>query len=194
MKKIGLLLNLLYGFLRFRRWSIYISPGARVYGLKHISIGMKFGAGKHFWMEAIDNYQNEKYSPKIIIGNNVSLSDFCHISAINQITIKDNVLIGSKVHITDHYHGNYGSDDNAISPDTSPIARPLHSPGGVEIGKNVWVGDGVIILPNVTIGDGAVVGANSVVNNDVPSNSIVAGAPARVVKKYKGGIWYATKD
>jgi len=57
------------------------------------------------------------------------------------------------------------------------IARP------VTIGNNCWITTRCIILPGVTIGDNCVIGAGSVVNIDIPSNSIVMGNPAKVVGK-----------
>lgn len=50
------------------------------------------------------------------------------------------------------------------------------------IGHDVWIGSGCIIRQGVTIGDGAVIGANSFVNKDVPSYTIVAGTPAAPLK------------
>ena len=47
----------------------------------------------------------------------------------------------------------------------------------------MWIGTGVVVTKGVTIGDGAIVGANSVVTNDVPPFTIVAGIPARAIKK-----------
>ena len=64
------------------------------------------------------------------------------------------------------------------------VERDLHSKGAVVIGKNVWIGDKVSILSGVTIGDNAVIGANSVVTKSVPEGCIVAGVPARVIKKW----------
>jgi acetyltransferase-like isoleucine patch superfamily enzyme len=55
--------------------------------------------------------------------------------------------------------------------------------GNVIIGNDVWVGDGAVILSGVNIGDGAVIGARSVVTKDVPAYGIVAGNPARLIKK-----------
>lgn len=51
----------------------------------------------------------------------------------------------------------------------------------VEIGHDVWVGQGVIILPNVKIGTGAVLAASAVVTQDVPPYTIVGGIPAKVI-------------
>lgn len=52
----------------------------------------------------------------------------------------------------------------------------------VNIGDNVWIGENVCILLGVSIGDGCIIAANSVVNRDVLDNSMVAGAPAKVIK------------
>jgi len=55
--------------------------------------------------------------------------------------------------------------------------------GPIVIEDDVWIGAGVIILPNITIGQGAVVGAGAVVTKDVPPWTIVAGVPARPLKR-----------
>lgn len=58
---------------------------------------------------------------------------------------------------------------------------------GIVIEDGAWIGAGAVILDGVRIGRGSVVGANSVVTRDVPSRSLVAGAPARVIKYLAGG-------
>ena len=55
-------------------------------------------------------------------------------------------------------------------------ARPI------TVGNNVWIGAGVNVLPGVTIGDNCVIGAGSVVNRDIPANSLAVGNPCRVVR------------
>jgi acetyltransferase-like isoleucine patch superfamily enzyme len=65
----------------------------------------------------------------------------------------------------------------------------LHLP--ITVGSNVFIGSDSIILPGVSIGDNSVVGAGSVVTKDVPTGTVVAGCPARVVKsvdEYKRGV------
>lgn len=53
----------------------------------------------------------------------------------------------------------------------------------IKIGNHVWIGTNAIILKGVTIGDNAVIAAGAVVTKDVPSNCIVAGVPAKIIKK-----------
>jgi acetyltransferase-like isoleucine patch superfamily enzyme len=108
----------------------------------------------------------------------VNIGEYCHITAINKITIGNGVLTGRWVTITDNSHGK--TDKNSFS--IPPAKRALYSAGAVIIEDNVWIGDKVTILPNVHIGKNAVIGANSVVTKDIPENSVVAGIPAKVVK------------
>ena len=52
----------------------------------------------------------------------------------------------------------------------------------IKVGNNVWIGGNAIVLPGVTIGDNVVIGAGSVVNKDIPSNSVAVGNPCKVIK------------
>ena len=62
-----------------------------------------------------------------------------------------------------------------------PVDLPLK--GDTVIGNDVWIGQNAVILPGVHIGDGAIIGANSVVGSDIDPYTIVAGNPARVLRK-----------
>ena len=57
------------------------------------------------------------------------------------------------------------------------------SEGPTRIGDNVWCGANVVITSGVTVGERCVIGSNSVVTHDLPSHSLAAGAPARVLKR-----------
>jgi acetyltransferase-like isoleucine patch superfamily enzyme len=118
----------------------------------------------------------------LTVGSNCHLGDNVHIVATESVTIGDNCLMASKVFISDTTHGKYHGDDQS-QPDTDPNLRPLHS-RAVVIGANVWIGENVCVLSGVTVGDGAIISANAVVTHDVPAATIVAGVPARVIKKW----------
>ena len=156
-----------------------ISKPYSLHNVQYISIGNNFSSLYNLRLEAFDEYYGELFSPQIIIGNNVSINSDCHIGCINKITIGDNVLIASKVYISDHNHGSISSIDRGIAP----YLRPLSSKGAIIIEENVWIGEGVCILSGVTIGENSIVGANSVVNKNIPANCVVAGAPAKIIKK-----------
>ena len=148
-------------------------------GLKYVSIGKNFKIDVGGIIEAWDSHNEVKYSPTIIIGDNVSLGKNCHIGCINEIRIDDNVLIGSNVLIIDHNHGLKDFSDISIPPNN----RRLSSSGPIHIKKNVWIGEKVSILAGVTIGENTIIGANSVVTSDIPQNCVACGVPARVIKQ-----------
>lgn len=72
----------------------------------------------------------------------------------------------------------------SLRPDRFPAAHVAARP--VRIGRNVWIGFGVCVLPGVTIGEGSIVGARSVVVDDVPPYSVIAGNPARLIRTLDG--------
>lgn len=65
----------------------------------------------------------------------------------------------------------------------APTIEDLPLKGDTIIGNDVWIGQNATILPGVHIGDGAIIGANSVVGSDVEAYTIVAGNPARLIRK-----------
>lgn len=69
------------------------------------------------------------------------------------------------------------SEDNLIIPD------PYNKKGDTIVGNDVWIGSDALIMPGVTIGSGAVIGARSVVTKNIEPYTIVAGVPARTIKK-----------
>ena len=149
-----------------------------IYGLKYVSVGDDFYSASGLVLEAYDRHLESTYSPEIIIGDNVRIGNDCHIGCINKIIISNNVLIASKVFITDHFHGDTSVDSLKIPPNF----RKVISKGPVIIEDNVWIGEGVVIMPNVRIGRNAIVGANAVVTKDVPENTVIGGNPARIIK------------
>lgn len=149
-------------------------------GSRRIRIGERTSIQAYGVLGAWERYgKDEHYEPEIIIGNDCNIGEFCHITAINKITIGDGLLTGCFVYIGDNAHGGLSVEEANIPP----IKRHLTSKGEIKIGRNVWIGDKVTILGGVTIGDNVIIGAGSIVTHDIPSNSMAAGAPAKVVKE-----------
>jgi lipopolysaccharide O-acetyltransferase len=188
------------GFIRLVRDTLLtriITPQARlirypyyIRGKTYIQIGKEFTSGVGLRMDAFGTRKHQ-----ILIGDRVQLGDYCHIGAIESIVIGDDVLIASKVFISDHNHGNYGVGSDTSPPNTTPYSRPLSS-SAINIEKNVWIGESVHILAGVTVGEGSVIGAGSVVTRSVPPYSIAAGSPARVIKEYdfSGKRWIKVSE
>ncbi|NOR68330.1 MAG: transferase [Methylomarinum sp.] len=150
-----------------------------------IYTGSKIRIGDFCWIESVDYYHNQSFSPVIHISDNVTIADFVHISAIKHIFIGAGTLIGSKVYIGDHSHGNYKNKIKwEYEKNVLPALRPLADESDIIIGKNCWIGDGAILLAGSEIGDNCVIGANSVLKGKFLANSLIAGAPAKLKKKF----------
>ena len=92
------------------------------------------------------------------------------------ITIEDDVLIGSGVHI---YTTNHNYSDRL-----KPISIQGSTVKDVVIGRESWIGANAVILPGVTIGQGSVIAAGSVVTKNVGAYTLVGGVPARIIKTF----------
>lgn len=167
----------------FGRIDINVVPGGRIGGVKYMQIGTDFTAARGLWLEAIDSYAHtgQTFTPKLVIGDRVNVGEYVHIGCNNYVEIGDDVLMGSKIYITDHNHGVYrgGASD---SPEIPPVDRCLTEGEHVVIGNRCWIGEFVTILPGVTIGEGSIIGSHSTVTHNIPANSIAVGTPARVMK------------
>lgn len=114
-------------------------------------------------------YENSK----IVIGNSVSANNNVFICAANCIEIGSSTLIGERVTIMDH-------EAHGVRPD---MRSQIGEIGYVKIGKNVWIGNNVIILKNTSVGDNSIVAAGAVVSGHFPSNVIIGGIPAKVIRQ-----------
>ena len=98
-----------------------------------------------------------------------------HNTVIGPVTIGSHVNLAQGVVVTALNH-NFA--DSSLRIDQQGVSTQP-----VTIGDDVWVGANVVILPGVTVGSHVVVAAGAVVTKDVPSNSLVAGVPAKVIKE-----------
>ena len=107
----------------------------------------------------------------IKIGKRVFINAGCQFQDQGGIEIGDDVLIGPQTIIA------------TLNHDPDPEKRGGMFAKSVKIGNKVWLGARVTICPGVTIGEGAIVGAGAVVTKDVPPRTVVAGVPAKVIKR-----------
>ncbi|WP_295153811.1 DapH/DapD/GlmU-related protein [uncultured Brachyspira sp.] len=110
------------------------------------------------------------FGRNIKIGKNVFFNCGCSFQDRGGITIGDNVFIGMNVIISTLNHG------------IDLKERSITYPSKVTIGNNVWIGSGANILGGVTIGDNSIIAAGALINKDVPSNVIVGGIPAKIIR------------
>lgn len=148
-------------------------------GKRFISVNKGFTTGYGCRIEAYP--KNNKKT--LFFGKNFQMNDYVHITAMESVIIGENVLLASKIYISDCSHGNYGGNEEHSSPLEIPKDRKMYTKK-VVIGDNVWLGEFVSVLPGVKIGNGTIVGANSVVSKDLPENVIAVGTPAKPIKKY----------
>ena len=113
------------------------------------------------------------YGTNLRLGSNVYFNFNCVVLDVMPVTIGANTLIGPAVQIYTATH----------PLDAAERRRGLEAAKPVSIGADVWIGGGAILCPGVTIGDRAVIGAGSVVTRDVPADTVVAGNPARVIRR-----------
>lgn len=122
----------------------------------------------------------------ISIGKYSQLGPGSTVRSVNSVRIGDYCAISTNVIITDNNSHPVNPYDRLILQ-TTPMGSRLRSwsfsdNAPIIIGNNCWIGENSRICKGVVIGDGAVIAANSVVTKDVPSNSIAAGNPARIVR------------
>jgi acetyltransferase-like isoleucine patch superfamily enzyme len=160
---------------------VYLGKDCVIMGHGHIHLEGRFVALARNRIEAIDRHGAHRFTPRLHIGDGVSMEYDCHIGCVNEVRIGSRVLMASRVYISDHAHGGTQAEDLMLPPN----ARPVISKGPVIIEDEVWLGEGVAVMPGVRIGRSSIIGANAVVTRDIPPFSVAVGSPARVIKTLK---------
>ena len=153
-----------------------------------LHFGKGVAIGKYSYFLPLKRFRGTEYTPSIVIGDGCGIGIRNSFAAIDRIEIGNQVLFAGYVHITDHSHG-------YEDPDTPISRQPLVSKGPVVIEDQCWLGFGCEVLSGVHIGKHSVVAARAVVTKDVPPYCVVAGNPARIVKRYnpESGRWEPVK-
>lgn len=113
------------------------------------------------------------YGQNTYIGDYVFLNVLCTILDCNEVHIGEHVMVGPCVQIYTAAH----------MLEAAPRIQGWEIAKSIVIEDNVWLGGGAILLPGVRVGRNAVVGAGSVVSRDVPADTVVAGNPARLIRR-----------
>ena len=159
-----------------------------VEGARYIVIKKEVFIKPNAWFLALNQFDSNSTDTKLSLGEGTYIGRNAHIVSLKSIRIGKNVLMGDNVYIADNFH-------RFDRVDLPYKEQGVGFKAEVEIGDGTWIGENVCIISS-TIGKQCVVGANSLVINDVPDYSMVAGTPARVIKKYNHVTksWERTKD
>ncbi|WP_324035430.1 acyltransferase [Aeromonas caviae] len=147
----------------------YIGRPIYLSGLKFFHFGNKVRIYPNARIEAFKNSQ-------FIIEDNVSIGQGLHLICAREVTIGTGTTISANVFISDVDH-TFDNIDFHVMQQPLKIAKTY-------IGPNSFIGYGAVILPGTQLGASCVVGANSVVKGVFGDYCMLAGSPARIIKRY----------
>ncbi len=152
-------------------------PQGAIFGDPWISVGAHTLIGTHVSISA-GFVPGLELGPDVIvrIGASCSIGRGSHIVGHQSISIGDDVFTGPYVYITDQNH-TYAEID-------APIGRQWPENSAVEIGDGCWLGTGAIVLPGTKLGRNVAVAGGAVVRGEFPDNCVIAGVPAKIVRRY----------
>jgi acetyltransferase-like isoleucine patch superfamily enzyme len=146
-------------------------------------VGVRIGRGTAVYMGSLFDVGQ---CGRITLGDYV-LVNGARFICDSEITVGDHCLISWNAVFMDTYRVPSHPGERRREIEQAVLRSPRRLGGDVEarpihIGNNVWIGFDSCVLPGVSIGEGSIVGARSVVSDDVPPYTVVAGNPARVIR------------
>lgn len=162
-------------FKKFGKRSLIIKPD-RLIGTSSIELGEYVRILHHLRMETITKWREQTFTPKLSIGDYTTIEQNCHIIAADELIIGKNVTISANVFISDTEHA-YEKVDTHIHQQDLRVKK-------TSIGDYCFIGYGAVIQAGTVLGRHCVVGSNAVVKGVFDDYSVIAGVPAKVVKKY----------
>jgi carbonic anhydrase/acetyltransferase-like protein (isoleucine patch superfamily) len=152
--------------------AIVISP-FRVDGGRNVVLGRRSFVQRGAWLYCVGQAGRPA---RLRLGDEVELGYNNHIAAVGEVVIEDHVLTANNVYISDNQH-------EFADIGTPIMHQPVRFTGAVRIGAGSWIGENACIV-GASLGRNCVVGANAVVTRDVPDYCVVAGIPARIIRRY----------
>lgn len=186
--------GLLRGLFLTRR-KLVMGRGARITGLSNLSIGGGLvRLEEHCRIECVSrdgvhlgrNFKLGAFSRIIAsgtlanlgkgirIGDNVGIGEFAYIGGAGGVEIGDDTIIGQYFSVHPENH--------VFSDPSRPIREQGITRQGITIGPGCWIGSKVTVIDGVTVGGNSVIAAGSVVTKCFPSNSVIGGVPARLLR------------
>ncbi len=165
---------LIYSFIDLI-FPLFFIPQARQLFLS--ILGAHIGRGSMLMKVSFFNWHHK--GPKgLKIGNESFIGDLTLIDLYDNVTIENQVTIAQRVTILTHMNVGYKNH---------PLQRVFHKKSQqVVLKKGCVVGASSTILPGITIGEKSFVAAGSVVTKNVPAYTLVAGVPAKIIRKFEG--------
>lgn len=141
---------------------------------------IEMGESVRIWyfsrIEGVSSYNDKRFSPRIILHDNVSIQQNLHLTCANKVEIGPNTAIAANVTITDIHH--------PYTDVSIPIEIQDIEVNPVAIGADCKIYNNAVILPGTVIGRHCTIGANSVVSGHYPDFCVIVGSPARIVRRY----------
>lgn len=155
---------------------------------EYIELGKEVLIWRGCRIEAIESYGGRRFHPRISFGDRTSFQQGCHIIAAGQLSIGHDCTFSVGVLVTDNDHKYEAVGKNVL-------AQPLVV-RATRIGQNCFIGAGAVIQAGTQLGDHCIVGANAVVRGSFPDHSVIAGVPARIIKRRnpETGEWQKTNN
>jgi acetyltransferase-like isoleucine patch superfamily enzyme len=175
-------------FGKMGRGACLLFPQGAIYNEHHIHIGAETLVGPNTCITAgMAPGQEMPTDPVVSIGSRCIIGRGSHIVGHWCIEIGDDIQTGPYVYITDQNH--------TYTDPVEPIGRQWPTEAAVRIGSGSWLGANVVVLPGAQIGAHVVVAAGAVVRGTIPDRCVVAGVPARIVRRWVDGQgWVDEKD
>lgn len=160
----------------------------RLINPQNIKLGESVRIYKDSRIETVESWGNVIFKPEILIGNRTTFEQRLHLICASKVKIGDDVVFSADVMITDNNHS-YNEVNKSV------MYQPLEVKETI-VGDYCFIGMGAKIMAGTKLGNNCIVGSNSVVVGEFQNFSVLAGVPAKVIKRYdfECGKWRRTNS